>query len=82
MAGKDEVPLPKMRISRRRLAVLLAIGLVFALLGVASRKYLWLYVSRKPDPRPPIADLLRDAEASKNPEILLAEANRLAWLFN
>lgn len=71
-----------MRISKRWLVLLVSIFVVFAVLGVVSRKYIWLYVSRTPDPRPPVADLLRDAQTSKNPEILLAEANRLAWLFN
>ena len=71
-----------MHIFRRRWALLLAVCLILAMIGVASRKYFWLYVTRKADPRPPVADLLHDAEASKNPETLLAEANRLAWLFN
>ena len=43
---------------------------------------MWLYATRKPDPRPPKVNLLEDPQASKNPEILLAEANRLAWVFN
>ena len=71
-----------MHISRRWLEVLLAACFVLALIGAASRKYIWLYASRKPDPTPRIGDLLRDPEVSGNPEILLAEANRLAWLFN
>src|ERR1700756_2935778 len=70
-----------MRVSKRRLAACLA--LFFALtIVVASRKYIWLYITRTPDPRPQVADLLRDPAASNNPEILLTEANRLAWLFN
>src|SRR6266403_4246227 len=70
-----------MRVSKRRLAAYLF--LFFALTNaVISRKYIWLYVTRTRDPRPQIADLLRDPVASSDPEILLAEANRLAWLFN
>src|SRR6266581_1381159 len=52
------------------------------MLVVISRKYVWLYATRKPDPPPPTVNLLQDPQASRNPEILLAEANRLAWLFN
>src|SRR5208282_5171322 len=71
-----------MRISMRwRLAFLLVL-VVLASVAVVSRKYIWLYISRRPEPRPAVADLLHDAKASKNPETLLAEANRLAWLFN
>src|SRR5437867_9486653 len=72
----------QMRVSKRLLAILLSISVVLAIFAVLSRKYIWLYVSRRPEPRPPVADLLQDPRASKNPEILLAEANRLAWLFN
>src|SRR6266403_991666 len=70
-----------MRVSKRRLAACLF--LFFALtIAVISHKYIWLYVTRTRDPRPQVADLLRDPAASGNPEILLKEANRLAWLFN
>jgi len=47
-----------------------------------SWKYVWLYVTRRTDPPPPVADLLHDPRTSSNPEVLLEEANRLAWLFN
>jgi len=71
----------RMRVSKRRLAAYLF--LFFALsIAVISHKYIWLYVTRTRDPRPQVADLLRDPAASGNPEILLKEANRLAWLFN
>ena len=43
---------------------------------------MWLYATRIPDRPPQVANLLLDPKASKNPEILLKEANRLAWLFN
>ncbi len=72
----------RVRVSKRWRIVLLLLSAVLALLGVLSRKYIWLYVSRKADPRPLVADVLRDPEAAKNPELLLIEANRLAWLFN
>jgi len=71
-----------MRISKRWRVALLVVFAILVAGAVISRKYIWLYVSRRPDPKPPVPDLLHDAEASKNPETLLAEANRLAWLFN
>src|SRR6266849_2646898 len=71
-----------MLVSKRRLAIFLSLFFVLCMLAVISRKYVWLYATRKPDPRPPTVNLLQDPQASKNPEILLAEANRLAWLFN
>jgi uncharacterized protein (DUF885 family) len=49
---------------------------------IVSRKYIWLYATRKLAPEPASADLLRDSKSSQNPEVLLAEANRLAWVFN
>src|SRR2546421_552636 len=70
-----------MRVSKRRLAAYLF--LFFALvIAVISHKYIWLYVTRTRDPKPQVANLLLDPTASSNPEILLKEANRLAWLFN
>ncbi len=71
-----------MRIFMRWRVAFLSGLVVLASVAVISRKYIWLYVSRRPEPRPPVADLLHDADASKNPETLLREANRLAWLFN
>ncbi|HXN23446.1 MAG TPA: CHAT domain-containing protein [Candidatus Dormibacteraeota bacterium] len=70
------------RVSKRWRIVLLSASLVLLVLLVVSRKYISLYISRKPDPRPAVADLLRDPAASKDPETLLTEANRLSWLFN
>src|SRR5713101_3829775 len=72
----------QMRVSKRWLAILLSISVVLAIFALVARKYIWLYVSRKPNPRPPAVDLLQDPYASRDPKILLAEANRLAWLFN
>ncbi len=71
----------RMRVSKRRLAAYLFLFFALAI-AVVSHKYIWLYITRTPDPRPQVADLLRDPAASSNPEILLKEANRLAWLFN
>ena len=70
-----------MRVSKRWLAICLCLAGVLAI-AVASRKYIWLYATRKTDPRPLSTDLLSDPVVGKSPEILLAEANRLAWLFN
>src|ERR1700676_2234398 len=70
-----------MRVSKRWLAACLSLALAGTVV-VASRKYIWLYITRTRDSRPQVADLLRDPAASGNPEILLKEANRLAWLFN
>lgn len=47
-----------------------------------SRKYAWLYLTRKPGPAPRMSDLLHDPRTSNDPEVLLEEANRLAWVFN
>src|SRR5487761_1444758 len=70
-----------MHILKAWLALLLLIVFVAAL-AVLSRKYISLYACRKSAARPPVAELARAAEASNNPELLLAEANRLAWVFN
>ncbi len=71
----------RLRASKRWLAVCLCLSFALTLV-VTSRKYIWMYLTWPPDPRPQVADLLRDPAASSNPEILLAEANRLAWFFN
>jgi len=79
--GKMFIP-QQMRALKRWRVVLLSMFIALGLLLTLSGKYVRLYVSRKPDPKPPVANLLLDPHASQNPEILLAEANRLAWLFN
>ena len=71
----------RMRVSKRWLAACLSLSFAVTIV-VASRKYIWLYITRTRDPMPQVADLLRDPSASSNPAILLKEANRLAWLFN
>jgi CHAT domain-containing protein len=70
-----------MRVSKHRLAAFLFMFFALAI-AVISHKYIWLYVTRTHNPRPQVADLLRDPAMSRDPEILLTEANRLAWLFN
>src|SRR5436309_517734 len=72
----------QMRVSKRLLAILLSISVVLAIFAVLSRKYLWLYATRKHVSRPLAPDVLSDPIVSRNPEALLTEANRLAWLFN
>ena len=71
-----------MRPSKGWRAVSLSMSVALVVLVLVSRRYIWLYVSRKPDPRPTVAELLRNPETSTNPEALLTEANRLSWLFN
>ena len=71
-----------MRISRRWRVVLVLLFILISLPCVASYRYFFLYVSRKPAARRPAVDLLQDPVASRNAETLLAEANRLAYLFN
>jgi len=56
--------------------------LVCLTLLMFSWKYIWLYATRKLASAPASADLLRDPRSLQNPEVLLAEANRLAWVFN
>ncbi len=79
--GKMFIP-QQMRALKHWCIVLLSMFIALGLLLTLSSKYVWLYVARKPDPKAPVANLLLDPHASQNPEILLAEANRLAWLFN
>src|SRR3984893_15058230 len=71
-----------MRVSRRLRVALLLISLAIALLGAISHKYIWLYASRKLKSSPFPAQFLPDLAASTDANLLLTEANRLAWLFN
>src|ERR1700738_5037263 len=71
-----------MLLSRRVRAVLVLVVVAGALVAGISHKYVWIYLTRKPVLRPLAQDLLSDPKTSNNPEALLAEANRLAWLFN
>ena len=71
-----------MRVSRRLRVALLLTSLAIALLGAISHKYIWLYSSRKLKRSPFPAHFLPNPAASTDPNLLLTEANRLAWLFN
>jgi CHAT domain-containing protein len=71
-----------MRISRRWRVTLLWLFVLVSVPCVASRKYIRLYLSRNRIVHRPVVDLLRDPGLSGNPQALLAEANRLAFLFN
>ena len=65
----------RMPVSKRPLAVYSLLLLVLLAFLIVSRKYIWLYATRKLAPEPASADLLRDSKSSQNPEVLLAEAN-------
>src|SRR5216684_933640 len=71
-----------MLLSRRLRAVLVLVVVAGALVAGISHKYVWIYLTRKPVFRPLAQDLLSNPKTSNNPEALLEEANRLAWLFN
>ncbi|HYM79661.1 MAG TPA: CHAT domain-containing protein [Candidatus Dormibacteraeota bacterium] len=71
-----------MRVSRRLRVTLLLISLAIALLGAISHKYIWLYASRKLKRSSFPAQFLPNPTASTEPNLLLTEANRLAWVFN
>src|ERR1700676_119826 len=71
-----------MRASRRLPVALLLISLAVALPGAVFHKYICMYASRKLNPNPSAVHLLQGPVALTNPEVMLAEANRLAWLFN
>jgi hypothetical protein len=68
--------------SRRLLVVLVLIATAGVLVAGFSHKYVWLYLTRRQVPHAPASDVLTDSRTSNDPEALLAEANRLAWLFN
>ena len=67
--------------SKRLRVALLLISLAIGLLGALFHKYIWMYASRKLS-RSFRSSLSQDPVAQTNPEAMLAEANRLAWLFN
>ena len=74
--------LVRMRFSKPWIFFLFLLIVSLGLFAAVPRKYVWLYLTRNPDPAPPVSDLLHDPRTSNNPEVLLGEANRLAWLFN
>lgn len=72
-----------MSVSRRLASTLVLIALAVLALGAISHKYVRLYISRKLHPsRSPSAQFAPGSINSTDPSVLLAEANRLAWLFN
>src|SRR6202162_3575188 len=71
-----------MLLSRRLRAVLVLLVVAGALVAGISHKYVWIYLTRKPVLRPLAQDLLSNPKTSNNPEALLKNAIRLAWLFN
>ena len=71
-----------MLLSRRLRAVLVLVVVAGALVAGISTSTFGFYLTRKPVLRPLAQDLLSDPKTSNNPEALLEEANRLAWLFN
>jgi CHAT domain-containing protein len=70
------------RIANHRLASGLLIVVVVAILPLVSRTCILPHRTQAAPFALPVTDLLRDSAASGNPEMLLAEANRLAWLSN
>ncbi|MGH9774213.1 MAG: CHAT domain-containing protein [Candidatus Acidiferrales bacterium] len=62
--------------------MLVLIVVAGALVAGISHKYVWIYLTRKQALGPLAPDLLSNPTTSSNPEVLLAEANRLSWLFN
>ena len=71
-----------MLLSRRLVRVLVLIVVAGVLVAGVSHKYVWIYLTRKQALQPRGPDLLSNPKTSNNPEALLEEANRLAWLFN
>ncbi len=72
-----------MRIRFSKAGVALVLGAMFVgALAVASHKYIGLFLARS-SPAQPTAKTPQSALAASNdPQVLLAEANRLAWVFN
>ena len=72
-----------MSVSRRLGLTLLVTSLAVLALGAISHKYISLYLSRTLNPsRRRASQFVPTSINSTDPTVLLAEANRLAWLFN
>jgi len=70
-------------VSKRLAVPLLLISLAVLALGAISHKYIRLYLSRTTSrSRAPAGQLSPESIKSLDADSLLAEANRLAWLFN
>src|SRR5467141_2359108 len=72
----------RVHVSKVWSAVCVSISVALVTFILLFSKYIWLYAKRTPAPAPASADIVRDPRATRNPETLLAEANRLAWIFN
>lgn len=73
---------PCERGSRRRWLSVSLLGVALAGFAAVCHKYVWLYLTWKPARPPPVSDLLHDPRTSNDPQVLLQEGNRLAWVFN
>jgi len=72
-----------MSVSKRLAVTLLLISLTVLALGAISRKYVKLYFARAlTRSHPPSRSFTPDSINSLDAGVLLAEANRLSWLFN
>jgi hypothetical protein len=72
-----------MSVPKRLAVTLLLISLTLFALGALSRKYVSLYFSRQSShSRLPAGQITHDSIKTLDPDVLLAEAKRLAWLFN
>src|SRR5258708_8725324 len=69
-------------IARRRLIVGLLTVVLIGALPLISRTCFVSHRSQKDSSALSVAGLSRESTPSRNPEMLLAEANRLAWLTN
>src|SRR6267378_4220643 len=72
----------RVHVSKVWSAVCVFISVALVTFILLFSKYIWLYANRTPASAPGSADIVHDLTATRNPEILLAEANRLAWVFN
>ena len=68
--------------SRRLRVPFLLLSFAVALFGALFHKYIWMYASRTLNSRPSATRFLQDPTDQTNPAAMLAEANRLSWLFN
>jgi CHAT domain-containing protein len=71
----------RIRFSKARLVLMLGALFVCAL-ALASHKYISLFLARSSQAWPTVGTLQPGVEASNDPQVLLVEANRLAWVFN
>lgn len=72
----------RIRLSKWLLVLLLSACSLLALALVTSRKYALLYLSRSASAEMPAKLTSLDPKTLNDPQLLLAEANRLSWLFN